>query len=185
MPCQLLVRLHPQAVTGPYKLLTGQYLSLASERVKIELPPVRDSKLLWDLPESDLEHLVRVLRDADVVINTASTISIDAAIFDRPVVAVAYDPAGDIPYERSVRRYYDYTHMSHVVRAGAVRLARSPDELRQKIVDYLRQPDLDREARRHIVEQQFGRVDGNSAARVVDEVIRVAVVSKGNGHELR
>jgi hypothetical protein len=175
-PCQLWVRLHPQAVAGPYRVLTDQYRDLVSERVKVEFPPVQDSSLLWDLPQSDLEHLVRLLRAADVVINTASTLAIDAAILDRPVVSIAYDPAGVLPYDRSVRRYYDYTHLSHVVRAGAVQLATSPDELREKIVAYLERPDLDRDGRRRIVEQQFGAVDGNSAAGVVDQI--AAMISR-------
>ena len=131
-PCQLVIRLHPQAITGPYKLQTDPYLSLASKRVKVEFPPVRNSSLPWELPKSDIEHLVRLLRDADVVINTASTISIDAAVLDRPVVCVAYDPAGDVPYEKSVRRYYDFTHMANVVRAGAAQLAKSPEGAARK-----------------------------------------------------
>src|SRR5262249_16848037 len=65
VPCQLWVRLHPQAVSGPYKVLAEPYRSLASDRVKIQFPPVRDSSLLWDLPTNDIEHLVRLLRDAD------------------------------------------------------------------------------------------------------------------------
>jgi hypothetical protein len=176
-PCQLVVRLHPQAITGPYKLQTDPYLSLVSDRVKVEFPPVRNSSLPWELPKSDIEHLVRLLRDADVVINTASTISIDAAVLDRPVVCVAYDPAGDVPYARSVRRYYDFTHMANVVRAGAAQLATSHEELREKLVDYLERPDLDRLGRQRIVEQQFGRVDGLSAARLVEQA--AAMISKG------
>src|SRR5262249_31644442 len=150
------------------------YRSLASERVKVEFPPIRDSNLPWDLPKSDHEHLVRLLRDADIVINTASTLSIDAAIFDRPVICIAYDPAGDLPYGKSVPRYYDQTHMSHVVRAKAAQLAISPADLRQKIITYLQRPDLDSEGRRQIVEQQFGRIDGGSAARLVDQIVAMA-----------
>jgi CDP-Glycerol:Poly(glycerophosphate) glycerophosphotransferase len=175
--CQLVIRLHPQAITGPYKLQTDPYLSLASKRVKVEFPPVRNSSLPWELPKSDIEHLVRLLRDADVVINTASTISIDAAVLDRPVVCIAYDPAGDLPYEKSVRRYYDFTHMANVVRAGAAQLATSPEGLREKLVNYLEKPDLDRPGRQRIVKQQFGRVDGLSAARLVEQA--AALISKG------
>jgi hypothetical protein len=181
IPCQLWIRLHPQAVAGPYKVAADQYRDLVSERVKVEFPPVQESSLLWDLPQSDLEHLVRLLRDADVVINTASTLAIDAAIFDRPVVCIAYDPAGVLPYDKSVRRYYDYTHMSHVVRAGAVQVATSPHELRQKISAYLKRPALDREGRQRIVEQQFGRIDGGSAARLVDQVVATALTARAGG----
>jgi hypothetical protein len=171
-PCQLWVRLHPQAVTGPYRFSLEPYRRLASERVKVEFPPVRDSTLLWDLPKSDLEHLVALLRDADVVINSGS-LSIDAAILDRPVICIAYDASGDLPYDRSVRRYYDYTHMTNIIKAGAVQLAKSPEDLRQKIVTYLERPELDRDGRRQIVKQQFGKVDGRSAERLVDAVVNM------------
>jgi CDP-Glycerol:Poly(glycerophosphate) glycerophosphotransferase len=172
-PCQLWIRLHPQAVTGPYKVPMEPYSRLASERVKVEFPPVRHSNLLWDLPRDDLEHLVQLLRDADVVINTASSLSIDAAALDRPTICVAFDPTGDLPYEKSVRRYYDYTHMSMVASAQAARLATSPEDLQQKIVTYLKQPALDRSGRRRIVQQQLGRVDGKSAIRVVEAILEM------------
>jgi hypothetical protein len=164
--CQLWVRLHPQAVTGVYEISADAYRKLASKHVFVEFPPVRDTNMPWQLPKSDLEHLVSLLRDADVVINSGS-LSIDAAILDRPVICIAYDPCGDLPYDQSVRRYYDYTHMSHIVRAKAVQLANSSDDLKRKIRGYLNDPSLDRDGRRRIVAQQFGRVDGRSADRVV------------------
>lgn len=167
---QLWVRLHPQAVTGVYEIAADAYRKLASKRVIVEFPPVRVTNMPWQLPKSDLEHLVSLLRDADVVINTGS-LSIDAAILDRPVICIAYDPCGSLPYDQSVRRYYNYTHMSHLVKAKAVQLASSPDDLRRKIIAYLNQPDLDREGRRFIVEQQFGRVDGCSAKRTVEAIL--------------
>ncbi|MGE0821942.1 MAG: hypothetical protein AB7G75_05085 [Candidatus Binatia bacterium] len=167
VPCQLWVRLHPQAVSGPYKIPIEPYLQLASPRVKIELPPVRNSALMWDLPQNDLTHLVALLRDASVVVNIGSTLSIDAAILDRPVISLGYDPCGELPYDRSVRRYYSYTHVSHLVRVGAVQIATSSNDLRDKITTYLKQPELDKDGRRRIVEQIFGQVDGRSAHRIV------------------
>lgn len=170
--CQLWIRIHPQGVSGVYKIQADDYFRLASKRVIVEFPPVRDNQMPWELPRSDLEHLVGLLRDADVVINSGS-LSIDAAILDRPVICIAYDPGGELPYEQSVRRYYDFTHLAHVVRAQAVRLANSADDLRQKIIAYLANPSLDREGRSRIVEQQFGRVDGASAKRLVATVVQM------------
>ena len=170
--CQLWVRLHPQAVTGVYEISGDAYRKLASKRVFVEFPPVRDTNMPWQLPKSDLEHLVSLLRDADVVINSGS-LSVDAAILDRPVICIAYDPCGDLPYDRSVRRYYNYTHMSQLVKAKSVQLANSPDDLRQKIITYLNDASLDREGRQSIVRQQFGCVDGHSAERVVDTILEM------------
>jgi CDP-glycerol:poly(glycerophosphate) glycerophosphotransferase len=170
--CQLWIRIHPQAVRGVYAIRGEAYRDLISKRVIVEFPPVRDANLPWQLPKSDLQHLVSLLRDADVVINSGS-LSIDAAILDRPVICVAFDSCGDAPYDQSVRRYYDYTHLAHVVKANAVQLAHSPEELRQKIKDYLNDPTLDREGRRRIVRQQFGRVDGKSANRLLAAVLEM------------
>jgi len=172
VPCQLLVRLHPQAISGIYKVPTDPYRALASQLVKIEFPLVRDSRLSWELPKNDLDHLVGLLRDADVVINSGS-LSIDAAVLDRPVICIAYDSVSDLPYDRSVRRYYDYTHMLSLTRCRAVQLASSPEDLREKITAYLQRPDLDREGRRTLVEQQVGRVDGNSADRIVKAILQM------------
>ena len=157
MPCQLWVRLHPQAVGGPFAVNVDAYMRLASPRVRIEIPPVQESRMLWELPKADLKHLVHILRDADIVINAGSTISLDAAVLDRPVVAIAYDAECEVPYHRSLRRVYGFTHMANVVRAGAVQLATSEEVLKDNIVRYLNDPTLDREGRRKIVAQQFGR----------------------------
>ena len=169
-PCQLWVRLHPQAIAGPYSVPLEPYRELASSLVKIEFPPVYASNLLWELPKEDLEHLVGLLRDADVVINTGS-LSVDAAILDRPVICLAYDPSGDLPYDRSVKRYYSYTHMLNLTQCGAVQLASSAADMRKKITTYLAHPELDREGRQRLVTQQFGRVDGHSAERIVNTVL--------------
>jgi hypothetical protein len=184
VPCQLWVRLHPLAVAGPYQVKIDAFRRLASARVKVELPEVRNSSLLWDLASNDLEHLAGLLRDADVVINTGSTLAIDAAILDRPVICIAYDPDGERPYEQSIRRYYDFTHMSTVVKAGAVRLAKSPEKLRQAVVNYLNNPSLDREGRQRIVEQHFGKIDGCSAARFVQMIQQMVPSPREPGRSL-
>jgi hypothetical protein len=124
---------------------------------------------LWELPKDDLEHLVRLLRDADVVMNSGSTLAIDAAILDRPVICIAYDPAGTLP----IGRNYEFTHIANVIREVAARLATSSEDLQQKVVTYLNHPDLDREGRRRIVEQQLGRVDGCSAKRTVAAILNL------------
>lgn len=167
---QLWVRLHPQAVSGPFAVDTDEYRKLESSLVRIEFPPLRKSQMLWEFPKSDLYHLVKLLRDADVVINSGS-LSVDTAVLDRPIVCVGYDPSGEVPYDRSVSRFYKFTHMSHIVGTGGVRVATSAADLHSNILRYLADPALEREGRRAIVEQQFGLVDGRSAERTVATIV--------------
>ena len=70
----------------------------------------------------------------------------------------------------SLRRVYGFTDMANVVRAGAVQSATSEEVLKDNIVRYLNDPTLDREGRRKIVAQQFGRIDGQSTERTLEAI---------------
>src|SRR5690606_32252148 len=77
----------------------------------------------WVPRDDNTTHLARTMKYSDVVINIASTITIDAACFDTPVINIAYDMKQDErEYTGSVARYYNYTHYNHVVRVGAAAL---------------------------------------------------------------
>ena len=71
--------------------------------------PFRDTVKVADglaidvMPENQ-KHLGDTLHHADVVVNVASTISIEACIFDTPVVNINFDGPDDSPYVRSARR---------------------------------------------------------------------------------
>ena len=95
--------------------------------------PFRDTVKVADglaidvMPEHQ-KHLGDTLCHADVVVNVASTISIEACIFDTPVVNINFDGPAESPYVTSARRYYSFTHYVNITSRGAVRVAQSPDE---------------------------------------------------------
>ncbi|GIU73207.1 MAG: hypothetical protein KatS3mg004_0294 [Bryobacteraceae bacterium] len=107
--------------------------------------------------------------------NVASTMTLDFALRDRPVVNVAFDVA-----ERGGWRvwdeYYQFDHYRPVVELGAARVARSPEELAAHVNAYLRDPSLDREGRRRLVELEVGVPVGQASARVVEALGRIAGV---------
>lgn len=117
------------------------------------------------------ERLADTLRYAAVAVSTASSISIDAAAVGTPVVGVRFDAGGRRPYERSVRRYFDFTHQSNLVRSGGLRLVSDLSELMDAVARYLQDPSLDAEARRRMVEEQAFRLDGLAGRRVAEAVL--------------
>lgn len=117
------------------------------------------------------ERLADTLYHSAVAVSTASSISIDAAAVGTPVVGVRFDVGGDRPYERSVRRYFDFTHQANLVRSGGLRLASDMSELMDAVASYVNDPSLDSEARRKMVEEQTYRLDGQAGQRVADAVL--------------
>jgi hypothetical protein len=170
VPCQLMIRLHPQVMNAgtPHTENIDRFKAIATKyrHVHLDLPAVRSHALMWDVAESDMLHLAQLLRYSDVSINAGSTLSIDSAIVDTPIVNVGFDGYREVPYAESVVRMYDFTHYANLVKTGGVRIARSADELAALIDLYLDRPDTDREGRQCLVRDQCFRIDGRSGQRV-------------------
>ncbi|HEX5715280.1 MAG TPA: hypothetical protein VF179_03925, partial [Thermoanaerobaculia bacterium] len=99
---QLLIRLHPGDAGG-------RFLDLPrSKSVRLHVPGAPGSGRLaayCPTPEDNRE-LVSSVAHADVVVNLASTITLEAALLDRPVVNLAYDPRPGEDLQRLARRFY-------------------------------------------------------------------------------
>ena len=166
---QVLVRLHPRDEVEAYREFEG------APHIIIEKPfrssvTVADGLAIDVMPEHQ-RHLGDTLSYADVVVNVASTIAIEACIFDTPVVNICFDGPDPEPYERSAARYYSFTHYVNITNRDAVRVAKSPAEMTQWIAHYLQDRSLDAEGRSQVVRDQCQFTDGRSASRVVDCVL--------------
>jgi hypothetical protein len=166
---QVLVRLHPRDDRAHYK----EFENVAG--IIIEKPfrtTVRAGDgLAVDVTTASQQHLADTLRHSDVIVNVASTIAVEAAIFDTPVVNIAFDGEQQSEFARSAKRYYQFTHYTNITRHGAVRVAWSPEELIREVDTYLTHPERDADARARVVREQCQFVDGRAAERVADFVL--------------
>lgn len=124
----------------------------------------------------DVQFLASLTRHADVNVNLASTMTLDFAIHDRPVVNVAFDvhnpPLNGWP--PLWEYYYRFEHYRPVVEIGAARFARSAEQMAEHINAYLENPALEREERRRFVELQVGAPVGESSRSVVETLKRIS-----------
>jgi CDP-Glycerol:Poly(glycerophosphate) glycerophosphotransferase len=161
---QLLVRLHPRDELEAYAEFEGV------PNVIIEKPFRATVKagdgLAIDITSENQRHLANTMCHSDVVVNVASTLAIEAAIFDTPVVNVAFDGAEPSEWVRSARRYYRFTHYVNITRHGAVRVAEHPAQLVEHVGRYLDDPTLDRDGRARVAREQCQFLDGRAAERV-------------------
>lgn len=168
-PSQLVVRLHPQSISGIYADDLEGYRALSARfpgLVALDLPQVINSGLQWALPDDEMVWLASLLSRADVSLTVGSTLAIDAALCDTPVIGVAFDGLHKLPYPRSIRRAYDYTHYKPLVDTGGLRVAENEQQMIEQVNRYLAHPELDHEGRVTIVREQAGKVDGRAGERV-------------------
>jgi hypothetical protein len=162
---QVLVRLHPRDEIEAYREFEGVPHIIIEKPFRSSVA-VADGLAIDVMPEHQ-RHLGDTLCYADAVVNVASTIAIEACIFDTPVVNICFDGPTPEPYERSATRYYSFTHYVNITNREAVRVARSPAEMVQWVGRYLDNPELDAAGRRQVVLDQCQFTDGQSAGRVV------------------
>jgi CDP-glycerol glycerophosphotransferase (TagB/SpsB family) len=115
---------------------------------------------------------VNTFRHADVVVNLSSTVTVDAAIFDRPVVNLDYDPEPGQPNQLLVKDInHLWTHFKPIAESGGVWLVNNIDEMVEAVRTYLKHPELHREKRRWIAEYVCGYVDGHCGERMAHAIL--------------
>ena len=145
--------------------------------LRFDRPGKRFSRLRgvdWDMDDAELKHLADTLAHADLLVCYASSISIDAAVFDKPVINIDFELRPHERLARSPTQFYQMSHYRNALRTGGIRLARSKEDLLEAIRTYAENPARDREARQRLVREQCGIMDGNAGERLARAVLRKA-----------
>jgi CDP-glycerol glycerophosphotransferase (TagB/SpsB family) len=126
-----------------------------------------------DISEEDDLRLINELYHSDVVITSASTIAVDAAIFDKPLIGVALSRV-PVSWWEGVEKFYHQEHFYNVMKTGGIRLCRTKEELLNLIGLYLKNPSRDAAGRKKIVEEQCWKLDGKASVRVSEFLLNYA-----------
>jgi hypothetical protein len=169
----LWIRLHPQVVNGNTRRALEPFMQLQAEDVYVEVPPVNDSKLEWDLPKDDADHLKCLLAASDAVITTSSTLSIDAACAGTPIINVFFD-GREVHPAQSVSRFKNYTHYAKILETGGIFVADSSSQFAEALCRYSRDNTTDAMQRERIIAQQIGVLDGFAGERTATKLLQIA-----------
>jgi hypothetical protein len=120
---------------------------------------------------TDMAELATLLQHGDAVVANAGTILLDALVNDRPSVCVLYDE-GAPPGESWAAKNVVGKHYEELAESGAFYRAESFDEVVAGVDRALERPDELADARRRVVREVVGEVDGRAAERVVDAIGR-------------
>lgn len=126
----------------------------------------------WEFELDDIRFLVNSIYHADMLVTMASTLVIEAALFNRPLIGIAFDGMQKRRFYASVERFYHTNHFANIVKTKGIRVARGADELHEAIVTYVKDPSLDTGGRKEIQKQQVPFVDGNAGPRVAHTILR-------------
>lgn len=165
---QMLVRPHPIHDKGELE----KHFNKFAPMVRLQATPNAD----LDVAErsQDREQIlewINTFRHADVVINLSSTVTVDAAIFDKPVVNLDFDPQPSKADQQLIKEVnHKWNHFKPIAESGGVWLVNDFDELAEAVKGYLKNPDLHQEKRRWIAEYVCGYLDGRCGERMAEAI---------------
>lgn len=169
---QFVVRLHPFL---PVDL--SQFKP--DDNFIIDAPgPAKPNELGKSKKEGELEmaffqHIYDSIHYASLAINTISSIIIDTAVFDKPLITINFDGwLKNPPILRSLlKRWRLEENQINWLNIGSTRLAGNKEELAKWINTYLENPELDRDKREIFKQRYCWKYDGKSAERIASIVL--------------
>ena len=180
-PVQLLIRLHPNHFM-PGSLYEGeanQVRQLVKGLPNIHLvEPVPLGGELGYYSGEDMPEKASMMAYSDVFVTVYSTMVVEAAIHDCPIVSLCIDKPGgwNQPGKFSLKlsEIADWPTHLRFRQAGAGRVAFSEKDLIEHLNSYLQNPKLDSDFRHQFIEDEVTFTDGSAGRRtgefIVDKV---------------
>jgi hypothetical protein len=162
---QLLVRLHPAYLSEDEKLKEIPNIILV--RPGVSSFNKEPGHIDFEFRNDDTLELASTLKWANVLINSGSTMTIDAVCFDTPVINIGFDGyVSEKILEKSAKRLLMKDHYLPIIKSGGVKAVYNKEELVEAINTYLKDPSIDQEGRKRIVNEQCYKFDGKSGQRI-------------------
>jgi hypothetical protein len=171
-PAQLLIRLHPN------HFLAGSLYEQEARRVRTlvrELPhvhlvePVPLGGELGYYSGEDMPEKASMMAHSDVFLTVYSTMVVETAIHDRPIVSVCIDAPGgwNTPgkFSLSLTEIGEWPTHQRFRQAGAGQVVTDEAGLCRAVNYYLANPDADRENRHTFIQEECTFTDGSAGAR--------------------
>lgn len=176
-PAQILVVARPK-----YEFDISRVRALPNVIVYVPPTGAYEAALDWEeVSHEEIEDFRNQTFHADVIVNAVSTMSVEGALMDRPIISTNFDIV-KTNYWLSVAVWHKSYNWLRLMETGGVSEARSADELATLVNSYLDHPEMCHDGRVRIVRQQNHFVDAFSTSRwisVVKETIRGAGDSLG------
>jgi CDP-glycerol glycerophosphotransferase (TagB/SpsB family) len=188
-PSQLLIRLHPSHFQEKPKIFAEERRRVFELEQKYPhvhvVQPVALGGSLGYYGGEDMDEKSSMMAYSDVLVTVYSTMLVETAVHDTPMVAAVIDtPGGWVPtmaahgikgkkFSLSLKEIGNWpTHLRFRL-AKAGRVAQNEDELRDALNLYLKVRTIDSAERRKFVEDEITYTDGSSGKKTAEYLLKL------------
>jgi hypothetical protein len=180
-PAQLLVRLHPSHFQSKPRIFGEEREKIyALERESPHVHIVRPVPLGGSLgyySGEDMDEKSSMMAHSDVMVTVYSTMLVETAVHDTPMVAAVIDAPGGWKsprkYSLSLKKIGNWPTHKRFREARAGRVAGDQKELCEAINSYLRDPLLDSFERHQFVQREITYTDASAGRRTAEYILQI------------
>jgi CDP-glycerol glycerophosphotransferase (TagB/SpsB family) len=185
-PCQLLIRFHPNHFIAGSRFegerkKTIEYLKDMPHVHVVD--PVSLGAGLAHYSGEDMPEKASMMAWSDVFLTVYSTMVVETAIHDRPIISVTIDSPGGWNdtniYSLPLTAIGDWPTHQRFRQSGAGRVADNREKVRDWINFYLENPQADGEARRKFIQEECTFTDGSAGRRIGEFILSLLEAQAG------
>ena len=178
---QLLIRLHPSHFQERPAIFAEERKRIHALEEKYQhvhvVRPVALGGSLGYYGGEDMDEKTSMMAYSDVFVTVYSTMVVEAAVHDRPIVAAVIDVPGGWnkpgKYSLALQKIGGWPTHLRFREAKAGRVAASAPELRDVVNAYLNDATLDGQERKAFIEQEITYTDATSGKRTAEFILKV------------
>lgn len=171
-PAQLLVRLHPNHFWNEplYRGEADRIRQLARDLPHVHVvEPVPLGGELGYYSGEDMPEKTSMMAHSDVFLTVYSTMVVETAIHDRPIISMCFDAPGGWnqpgKFSLPLSEIGEWPTHQRFRQSGAGRVVMNEVELKVEINRSLKDPQADQEARRSFIDREVTFTDGSAGRR--------------------
>lgn len=124
----------------------------------------------WDYSKTQMKHFLSILRYSDVLLNSASTLSLDSAAAGTPTIYIKFDGYNKKSLFESGRRWYVCDYLDELMSFNAGLVAYDIESLRGFINAHLENPKLFAENQSKLRARLCPLMDGRAGERLFEKI---------------
>ncbi|MCC7187940.1 MAG: hypothetical protein IT312_04290 [Anaerolineales bacterium] len=180
-PSQLLIRLHPSHFQDKPKIFAEERARVFELEKKYPhvhvVQPVALGGSLGYYGGEDMDEKSSMMAYSDVVVTVYSTMLVETAVHDTPMIAATIDLPGGWnkknKFSLSLKEIGDWPTHKRFREAKAGRVAENADSLRDALNVYLADPAVNRGERRKFIQDEITFTDGMSGKRTAEFILNI------------
>lgn len=122
-----------------------------------------------------MKRVVSLFYHSETILSVYSSASVEASMFLKPAINVAFDGYKDRPFAESVKRFVYQSHYDKLFATGAVLNTQSQAELLAAINQVLTEPHCNQANIKQLQTVVCGPLDGQVAKRMVEHIVNQLV----------